>query len=80
MSDQPGEVKKGVSAKNSSLGGQIFGAVWIGAGTIAKGAGLLNLEVWEIIVSGLAIAACFTAIYFNLLMDKIKEIKLGGKG
>ncbi len=68
-----------MNAKDSSLGGQIFGAAWIGVGTIAKGLGWINLEVGEIILSGLAIAACFTAVYFNLLMDKIKDIKLGKK-
>ena len=36
-----------------------------------------HIDGRDIIVSGLAIAACFTPVYFNLVMDKIREIKLG---
>lgn len=72
---------KRIKAKNASLWGQIAAAVWIGgwnaaqfARDIVKGQ---HISAADIILSGLAIAACFTPVYFNLIMDKIKDIKLG---
>lgn len=73
--------KKGIKAKGVSLWGQIAAAVWIGGWSAAQFARDIfkgqHVNVIEIIFSGLAIAACFTPVYFNLIMDKIKEIKLG---
>ena len=73
--------KKGIKAKSASLWGQIIAAVWIGGWNAAqficsliKG---IEINPTHIILSGLAIAACFTPVYFNLIMDKVKEIKLG---
>lgn len=73
---------KGIKAKGASLWGQIAAAVWVGGWNAAqfiqaiiKG---VPINPLTIILSGLAIAACFTPVYFNLLMDKVKEIKLGG--
>lgn len=73
--------KKGIKAKSASLYGQIAAALWIGGWNAAQFikdivAGQ-HIDGKEIILSGLAIAACFTPVYFNLIMDKIKEIKLG---
>ena len=73
--------KKGIKAKGASLWGQIAAAVWIGGWNAAQCARDIfkcqHVSATDIILSGLAIAACFTPIYFNLIMDKIKEIKLG---
>ena len=73
--------KKGIKAKGASLRGQIAAAVWIGGWTAAQFARDIfkcqHVSATDIILSGLAIAACFTPIYFNLIMDKVKEIKLG---
>ena len=73
--------KKGIKAKSASLWGQIIAAFWIGAWHMAQFISNLikgqEINPIHIILSGLAIAACFTPVYFNLLMDKIKEIKLG---
>lgn len=73
--------KKGIKAKGASLWGQIIAALWIAGWNAAvftraiiKGDELNELNI---ILSGLAIAACFIPVYFNLFMDKIKEIKLG---
>ena len=73
--------KKGIKAKGASLQGQIAAAVWIGGWNAAQfikdlAAGV-HISGQDIIISGLAIAACFTPVYFNLIMDKIKEIKVG---
>lgn len=81
MDEKPQEEKKGIKAKGASLWGQITAAVWIGgwnaAQFIREIIGGHHISGNEIIFSGLAIAACFTPVYFNLIMDKIKEIKLG---
>ncbi len=73
--------KKRIKAKGASLWGQITAAVWIGGWNAAQFIraiiGGVPINPLTIILSGLAIAACFTPVYFNLLMDKIKEIKLG---
>lgn len=73
--------KKGIKAKGASLWGQIIAAVWIGGWNAAQFArDIMNgqhIAGNEIIFSGLAIAACFTPVYFNMVMDKIKEIKVG---
>lgn len=70
---------KEIKAKNASLWGQIIAAVWIGGWNAAQFiADILSgrhLNGNDILFSGLAIAACFTPVYFNLIMDKIREIK-----
>jgi hypothetical protein len=82
MADEtPQTENKGIKAKGASLWGQIAAAVWIGGWNTAQfikdiAAGT-HIDGRDIIVSGLAIAACFTPVYFNLVMDKIREIKLG---
>jgi hypothetical protein len=82
MADEtPQTENKGIKAKGASLWGQIAAAIWIGGWNTAQfikdiAAGT-HIDGRDIIVSGLAIAACFTPVYFNLVMDKIREIKLG---
>ena len=77
------KTEKGVHAKSASLWGQIIAAVWIAGWSTAQNIKDIiasnHIDIKEIIFSGLAIAACFTPVYFNLIMDKIKEIKLGGE-
>lgn len=73
--ETPKEEKK-LHAKTASLWGQIIAAVWV-AGWSAYKFITSPAEINDIIFSGLAIAACFSPVYFNLLLDKIKEIKWG---
>ncbi len=72
--------KKGLKAKGVSLWAQIVAALWIGgwfsAQFIADLRAGRQLDGYYVVISGLAIAACFTPVYFNLIMDKIKDIKL----
>lgn len=81
MEEPQQEEKKGIKAKGASLWGQIAAALWIGGWNTAQFikdiAGGQHIDGKEIILSGLAIAGCFVPVYFNLIMDKIKEIKLG---
>lgn len=82
MEEQTEAEDKKLTAKGASLWGQIIAAVWIGGWNAAQFARDIfkgqHVSATEIILSGLAIAACFTPVYFNLIMDKVKEIKLGG--
>lgn len=75
------KTEKKPHAKTASLWGQIIAALWVGGWNAAQFVKDLiagrPLDPIAVIVSGLAIAACFTPVYFNLLMDKIREIKLG---
>ena len=79
--DEATEEKKGVKAKSASLWGQIIAAVWIGGWNTAQFIRDIisgtHISGNDIIFSGLDIAACFTPVYFNLIMHKIKEIRLG---
>ena len=82
MSEEVKE-EKGIKAKSASLWGQIIAAIWIGGWTAAQNIRDIissnHIDIKEIVFSGLAIAACFTPVYFNLIMDKIKEIRFGGE-
>lgn len=77
----PENVSKKPHAKSASLWGQIIAALWICGWNAAQFVRDIiagqHIAGNDIIFSGLAIAACFTPVYFNLIMDKIKEIKLG---
>lgn len=72
--------KKGIKAKSVSLWGQIVAAVWVAAWSTYKF--IKNIDeatITDFIFSGFAIAGCFVPVYFNLILDKIKNIKFGGK-
>lgn len=77
--ETPKEEKK-LKAKPVSLIGQIVAAVWV-AGWSAFDfiKNFASIQITDIIFSGLAIAACFSPVYFSLLLDKLKEIKWGNK-
>ena len=82
MADETtGKTETGIHAKPVSLNAQIIAAFWIAAwsaaGFVSKLVHGIEIPIWEIVVSGLAIAACFSPVYFNLIMDKIKDWKLG---
>ena len=66
-------------AKNSSLFAQIAAAVWIAGWHVWKFLqSPLNIDSGDIVVSGLTIAACFTPVYFNMVLDKIKGTRNNG--
>ena len=84
MADETtGKTETGIHAKPVSLNAQIIAAFWIAAWSAAGFASKLvhgaEIPIWEIVVSGLSIAACFSPVYFNLVMDKIKDWKLGAQ-
>lgn len=68
-----------VSAKGSSLIAQVIASVWIAGWSIFKFvSNPQNIDISDVMFSGLGIAACFLPVYFSIIMDKIKDIKLGG--
>ena len=74
------QLKSGKShkAKNTSLVAQIIAALWV-AVWCAKKFFSNGGETNDIILSGFAIAACFSPVYFNMILDKVKSIRFGDK-
>lgn len=70
-------------AKSVSLIGQIIASLWIGGWCAAQFIQDIksgnHIEISEIILSGFAIAGCFIPVYFNMIMDKVRKIKLGSE-
>lgn len=77
----PEKTAKKAGAKDYSLAGQIFAAIWIVLWSALKFAkGIMSgqvIEVTDIIYSGIAIAACFSPVYVSILFDKVREIRFG---
>lgn len=68
--------KKSYKAKTTSLIAQIIAALWV-AVWCAKKFMTSGGETNDIILSGFAIAACFSPVYFNMILDKVKSIRFG---
>jgi len=68
-----------IKGKDASLLGQIIAALWVAGWSAAKyiSGGLQNVQISDIILSGCGEAACFTPVYFSIIMDKIKDIRFG---
>lgn len=80
MAEEVQEEEKKLKAKPVSLIGQIVAAVWIaGFSSFYIIRNVETINIWDIVISGFAIAACFTPVYFNLIMDKIKDMKVSEK-
>jgi hypothetical protein len=82
-SNLPG--KGTASAKEISKWSMVVAALWIGILSIVKAVWPLfaqgaqfGLEMYEIILSGLALAAVFTPVYFSIFLEKVKDIRAGG--
>ncbi len=58
-----------MKAKGLSLLAQLVGAVWIAAWTTYKFLSEMP-TCHQIVATGLCIAACFSPVYFNLVMEK----------
>lgn len=66
-----------MKAKNVTLIAQIVAAVWV-AGWHTYKFITSPITTIDVIISGATIAACFLPVYFNMILDKIKDIKFGG--
>jgi hypothetical protein len=77
------EKKNGITAKDVSLKSMIIAAIWIGALTLVKAfwglvsAKAFGLTMNEIALSGLLLAAVFSPVYLSIVLDKIRDIKIG---
>ena len=78
--------KGATSAKEISKWSMVIASIWIGVLSLVKAFWPLfvidkpfGLDMGEIIISGVALAAIFTPVYFSIFLDKVKEIKIGGK-
>ncbi|MDR0584623.1 MAG: hypothetical protein LBG57_09800 [Treponema sp.] len=75
--------KNGPAAKDVSLKSMIISAVWIGGMSLAKAFwGLVTekafgLTMDEIVLSGIIMATVFSPVYLSIILDKIKDIKIG---
>ena len=75
--------KKTKVAKDVSLKSMIISAIWIGALSLLKAFwGLISekafgLTMNEIVLSGVIMAAIFSPVYLSIILDKIKDIKVG---
>lgn len=67
---------KKVHAKESSLFAQIVAAVWIAGWSSYAFISGNGIAIIDVILSGIGIAAMFLPVYFSIIMDKIKDIKL----
>ncbi len=83
MSDSVDKVEKKSGAKNISLGSMLVSAIWIGALSLLKAFwGIISeksfgLTMNEIVLSGVIMAAVFSPVYLSIILDKIKDIKVG---
>jgi DMSO/TMAO reductase YedYZ heme-binding membrane subunit len=76
--------KKGKGAKDVSLASMVVAGVWIGTLSLLKAFWHLlaekefGLSMEEILLSGIVLAAIFTPVYLSIILDKIRDIRLGG--
>lgn len=70
--------KKTASAKEQSKWAQVIAAIWIAGWSAFKFiSNSAEMTVEDIMLSGIGIAAIFTPVYFSIILDKIKDIRLG---
>lgn len=86
MSEITVPVKPTASAREISKWSMCIASLWIGGLSLVKAfwpliagpqAAAFGLEMGDIVVSGVALAAVFTPVYLSILVDKVREIKLG---
>jgi len=67
-----------MTAKTSSLWGQILSAVWAAFWFVYMFVTIPeSLNSASIIASAVMIPACFSPVFVSIILDKVKEIKLG---
>lgn len=77
--------KKNASAKEISKWSMVIAGLWIGLLSLVKAfwgffeaEAQFGLTMDEIIFSGVALAGIFTPVYLSIILEKIKDIRLGG--
>lgn len=79
VTEDPVAKDRKLTAKNTSHISQIVSALWIAGWSAFAFITGNPVGITDIVFSGLAIACSFTPVYFSLILDKIKDIKFGGK-
>lgn len=64
-------------AKNLSKFSMIFASIWIVVMTILKAMKIIEIEMEDVILSGLAVVGVWSPTYLSIWLDKIKEIRFG---
>ena len=64
---------KGIGAKILSKVAMIFSSAWIAVLTLMKGFKKIDLDIDDIIYSGVAITAVWTPTFISIITDKIKK-------
>lgn len=77
MSDQkePTQPADLLSGKTSSKIAQIISAIWIAGWSAYAFISGKNINISDIMLSGMGITAMFLPIYSSIILDKIKNIK-----
>jgi hypothetical protein len=66
-----------LSGKTSSKFAQIIAALWIAGWSAYTFISGKDIDITDIMLSGVGITAMFLPIYSSILLDKIKNIKFG---
>ena len=69
--------EKELTAKGCSKGAMLFSSAWVAILTILRGLRIVELEITDIIYSGIAIVAVWSPTYLSIWLDKIKAIRFG---
>ena len=70
-------------AKEVTLRSMVISAIWIGLLSLVKAfwaffsEKAFGLTMNEIVLSGVIMAAIFSPVYLSIVLDKIKDIKVG---
>lgn len=86
MLEEEKKEKKKIKAKDVSKWSMIVASLWISVLSLVKAFWTLfapeystfGLEMTEILASGIVLAAVFTPVYISIILDKVKDIKIGG--
>ena len=86
MSDPIPAERETASAREISKWSMVVAAGWIGVLSLVKAFwGLFalpgqefGLSMGDIVLSGITLAGVFTPVYLSILVDKVRDIKVGG--
>ena len=77
------KLKQKPAAKDVTLKSMIIAAIWIGVLSLVKAFWPLfsvtdfGLTMKDIVLSGVIMAAVFSPVYLSIILDKVKEIRIG---
>lgn len=69
--------KEVLKPKKVTFIGQVFTALWIIGWCTYKFLTARTIEITDIVYSALGVTACFSPVYFSIMLDKIQNIRFG---